>query len=378
MRAFLRIAALCSIPVLASSCGGGGAGSIPPASTGRSVPDASRDAQFRTGLPKYVAVPLPAGFVPSAIMSDGQIPGRSGQVAAIYRRGSIRTLGTLPGGAYSDAKFVNARGDAVGDSGGGPGASYEHAVLFSNGQVRDLGHLPDSPGQKHDFNVAEVIDARGDIYGYSTFGAVLGGFALVRFSRTQGPVMLSNVGTRPATGLIHNINSSGTYSVDEILSPPIGPWAAVGRRLSLTFLFGERASNADWVNNNGDIAGYIDPTDEPINQNLGVWTAFVRTRVATTLLPNLPESTSMQPAGINDRGDVVGTSGCIGEIALLCNNAFSDLTTFIYTARNMYDMKNLLPTLFTSAGSSALPGISEDGAFVAQTSTGYYMVKPSP
>ena len=67
-------------------------------------------------------------------------------------------LGTLPGGTYSVAMGINARGDIVGvaDTSG----SANHAFLYANGAMQDLGTLPGGV-----FSEALGINDKGDVVG---------------------------------------------------------------------------------------------------------------------------------------------------------------------------------------------------------------------
>jgi probable HAF family extracellular repeat protein len=69
-------------------------------------------------------------------------------------------LGTLPGGTYSVAVDVNARGLAVGDASDADGV--QHAVAWDRGRIIDLGHLGGGDGS------AKAVNDRGQILGEST------------------------------------------------------------------------------------------------------------------------------------------------------------------------------------------------------------------
>jgi probable HAF family extracellular repeat protein len=60
-----------------------------------------------------------------------------GPRALLWTGTSVLDLGTLPGGAFSDARAINNRGDIVGSSGTATGSV--HAVLWQNATIEDLG-----------------------------------------------------------------------------------------------------------------------------------------------------------------------------------------------------------------------------------------------
>ena len=80
------------------------------------------------------------------------------------RQLSITDLGTLPGGDFSVAEGINARGQVVGESNTASGAT--HAFLWEDGRMTDLGTLPGG-GEAHGIN------ARGQVVGHSNGHAVL-------------------------------------------------------------------------------------------------------------------------------------------------------------------------------------------------------------
>src|SRR5690242_15536463 len=99
------------------------------------APGAPANALART--PVFHTAVLPAGFAPYAIMPDGSIAGSQGDAAAVYRRGSVTSLGRYLD-AQTVATSVNRRGIAVGyalRTSTTPAQWF--ALLFANGHISD-------------------------------------------------------------------------------------------------------------------------------------------------------------------------------------------------------------------------------------------------
>ena len=276
-------------------------------------------------------------------MTDGQIVGASGKSAAIFFHRRLRDLGQFQD-EFTEARFVNSHGVAVGDSAPRP-TTYSRALLFKDGRIIDLGHLPDVPGSSaHIFNSASVIGETGEIYGVS--GDIFEGF-LVRFA--DGNVQpLNPILNNPAAGTIQNINSFGAFSVAFNPDYPDGPQAAFGNDATIHLLFPPFAppqSSAAWINDWGQITGFRG------------FRAFMYSHGIVTYLPELNTSLAMRPTGINDSDEVVGNP------------------EFVYRDGKTYDLHVYLPQL---QNLTILPGITDRGAFVGTASDGHaYLIKPS-
>ncbi len=362
MRNWFCGVACCLSALLPAGCGGSSVATLPAVHV--------REAEAVALAPvrsEYFAQKLPPTFVPSAIMKDGTVPGSANGVAALYRHGAIELLGTFQG-RQSVALFANPRGDAVGYAVSADQV-YSTALLFASGRIFDLGHLPDPPGtllvNRHIVNKALVIDERGTIYGFSDFPDDLGGSPLVRYFVSAPPARVT-AGGLGVGGTIGNINARGQFAVEQVISPPIGPYAGVGAGLTVTSLFGQRASAATWINDAGAVTGYVDPVNEQEN-DFNRWNGFIEIGRSVTMIPALPGYNSTMPFGLNDRGETVGTSGCAGSI---CND-----TVFVYRKGRVADLRALLPGKFGTAV-DALPGISERGEFLVRSASNYYVIEP--
>lgn len=99
-----------------------------------------------------------AALSPFPSDAGAQAPAKPGHL-------EIVDLGTLPGGASSEAWAVNDRGAAVGWSDAGNG--LPHAFMWRNGQMIDLGSLDGPSG----WSYANDVNDRGEVVGTSSAGS---------------------------------------------------------------------------------------------------------------------------------------------------------------------------------------------------------------
>lgn len=135
-----RIAA-CIILSLLTGCGGRAVQpqALPPVSGGSL--DGTQRASQTAGPVAYRVVDLGANLYPTAVNDKGWVVGGvQGSDAFLYRNGSLKLLGALPGDADAEAFGINDSGTIVGTSYGSPPSYHEHAVVYrDDGAVKALG-----------------------------------------------------------------------------------------------------------------------------------------------------------------------------------------------------------------------------------------------
>jgi probable HAF family extracellular repeat protein len=92
--------------------------------------------------------------------------------AFLYFNGTTKNLGTLPGGAQSEAFAVNSWGETVGFSETGASTYTAHAFLYSQGVMKDLGTLAQGPLRS---SSAVGINNHDEIVGYTEADLTAGG-----------------------------------------------------------------------------------------------------------------------------------------------------------------------------------------------------------
>lgn len=210
----------------------------------------------------------------------------------------IVDLGVLPGGTSSFAEAINDQGHVVGSS--DVGDTISHAFLWRRGRMIDLGTLGGGPS---DSSGATDINNRGQIVGSSTIAVSEGDFTTHAFLWHRGRMIdLGTLGGPQsfATG----INDRGdVVGYSSPAGEPAGGnvhaflWRD-GRMIDLGLVEGETITNAEAVNNRGQVVANGNGSE-----GLGsfVWWRGVRSPLALT-----PEADGASAHDINDRSVVVG------------------------------------------------------------------------
>ena len=224
------------------------------------------------------------------INNVGQVVGETGSTglggggqAFLYSGGSLQVIATASGGDSSIATGINDSGQVAGFAFNSGNSSYD-AFLFSGGSMQDLGAGP-SP-----YNFGSFA------YGINNSGQVVGEFS-------TGSSYPSGFGTR------HAFLYSG------------------GSMLDLGTLSGGTSSDANGINNLGQVVGWADVGS-------GAWHAFLYDGGTMQDLGTLSGDDSSVAQAINDRGQVVGYA--------YNSTGSSAPHAFLYSGGSMMDLNNLI------------------------------------
>lgn len=307
--------------------------------------------------------------------------------AKFYDGRQVRDIGTL-GGNGTIAFGVNDRGQVVGSSATNMG-NYEHAFLWSQKTgIIDLGALPPAPGN----SVAIDINNQGQVVGSSQVNAR--NHALL-WSRKTG---ILDLGALP--GAVHTfataINEAGQVtgsSGDQAFlwsraSGMVGLGAGTaGIFINAVGQVGGIATNADglpvswvWTPKLGGVtigAGGTGSQVMAINDRglaVGIDTAagfnsgYTWTReTGIRFLGNFAGSINSVPYAVNNRGQVVGEAPALGL----------GLRAVVWTrTEGMIDLNTRIPDAPPGLVLTAARDISENGAIVAESSSGLVLLVP--
>jgi len=242
----------------------------------------------------------------NAVNSVGQVVGYSyladgtTERAFLWQSGVMTSLGTLPGYTQgSRATSINSAGQVVGTSSNG-GLSV-HAFFWQSGTMTDLGSLLGG-----NYNAAYDINDAGQIVGEASTPGDTVIYAFLR--QPDGTVI--NLGTLPgyAMSTASSINNAGQV-VGEALTSSFTGRAFLWQGGVMTDLGTlpnyTNSSYAYDINSAGQVVGYA-------NNATGTMRAFLWQ--SGTGMTNLGTMGGADSAayGINDTGQIVGSSGILG------------------------------------------------------------------
>ncbi len=257
-----------------------------------------------------------------ALNAKGQVVGEAttagGQSHAfLYDGGVMHDLGTF-GGTTSIAMSINASGQVVGSA--STADNHTHAFLDSGINLQDLGTLAGN------YSEARGINDSGMIVGMSS-SSVVNQFRAVSFS--GGAVQ--NLGTLGGNfSYAQSINNKGDITGNSNTSSQFedGFYRPVaGSMLDVGVLPGSYASNGLDVNNSGQVAGYSYFADNGAYSH-----SFVYDHGTLTDIGALGPGYSVA-IGLNDGGAVVGYSD---------TNGAGRYRAYLYQNHKMIDVNTLI------------------------------------
>jgi len=254
------------------------------------------------------------------------VPARS-NVPVRYR---ITDLGTL-GGVRSEARGINNKGQIVGSS-AVPPEGYSHAFLYENGKMIDLGVLP-----KCFRSEATSINDQGTILGSSesAFADIITGHSFVYQNGKMtdhkiadsrlGAIAINNTGEYAGSGHFNATETHGGY---------IHAFLQRGSVKDLGTLTGPTGwSVAFGINDQAQVVGFSYVSRKGDSQ-IAFAHPVLFTDGKVIDLGLLPQQSSSEAHGINNRGEIVGGGGEYDRAS----------RAFLYRDHKMIDLNTLLPT----------------------------------
>lgn len=298
--------------------------------------DFSPDARAKsaTNQPEAIAYTVQDIVIqPRALNASGVVAGyhyfeSSRQFhAAVYANGTVKDLGTLPGGTDSSAAGINASGQVVGCSDRGDG--LVHAFLYTNNAMIDLGTLPGGAT-----SCATGINDNGQIAGWSDTRQPNTSWPQPEhaFKYTNGVMTdLGNLGSNFAVFSRANaINASGQvvgYSLNDYGDRRAFIYSA-GNMISLGTLGGSE-SVALGINSLGHVVGWSYTINDASSR------AFIHSGGAMIDLGSLDDGFKTA-RGINGSDTVVGYTPNSGDgpaFIYTATKGVQDLNSFIDTSK---------------------------------------------
>ena len=306
-------------------------------------------------LPKSYSIvdlgTLPGGTssVAAALNNKGEVVGTSTETSAngvanaqafVWKSGQMTALGMLPGGRTSHATGINDNGQVCGTSDTGSGVQ---AFLYTNGALTSIGNLPGDIG-----SAALGLNASG-LVAVSSFPSV----------PTPSP---NSYQVQPAHAAVYSQGSLTEISVpvgDIAITPDainaLGQVAGTSvnqNKVSRAFLYqngsllfpgtlpGDDSSQADAINASSQAVGASNRkigTDNSGQNPVFVSQAVLFTAGKVTGLGMLPGDTNSVATGINDSGQIIGTSTSGATDPTLASHPF------IWQQGQLVSLNSLLP-----------------------------------
>lgn len=258
-----------------------------------------RDVTFNTAL----GVPQIVGMSTTVSGSSLAFLWTQGGTNGVIGNREMRSLGTLPGGSYSEAYGVNASGRVTGYSANSLGV--DRAFIWNSGTMTDLGALVQS-GISKSWSYGNGINATGQVVGTAYDSTFVNSFAWF-YTGTTVKGLGSLGGGNAEAAAINDLGQIVGFSTNAAGNDRafITTGSTVMRDLGT---LGGGSSFATGINNSGQVVGgsFIDPADL-------IYHAFVTVsgtmRDLNGLLDTSGQGWTLEEAsGINSAGQIVGVA----------------------------------------------------------------------